>query len=156
MVSTLKLTKIQIPNSDSDVISLDASTGNVTLNKTLGGTSITIQGENTATTNLQQGLAKAFLSYKATDTASIYNSNNISSVTDHGTGDTSPNYTNNFNSGTDYACAAFGQQDTGGGGRIMSGKATPGTGDRRVNSVNTANSNLDLLYFNITYHGDLA
>ena len=31
MVSTLKLTKIQIPNSDSDVISLDASTGNVTL-----------------------------------------------------------------------------------------------------------------------------
>ena len=42
MVSTLKLTKIQIPNSDSDVISLDASSGNVTLNKTLGGTSITV------------------------------------------------------------------------------------------------------------------
>ena len=38
MVSTLKLTKIQIPNSDSDVISLDASTGNITLNKTLSGT----------------------------------------------------------------------------------------------------------------------
>ena len=48
MVSTLKLTKIQIPNSDSDVISLDASTGNITFNKTLGGTSITVQGEGTA------------------------------------------------------------------------------------------------------------
>ena len=156
MVSTLKLTKIQIPNSDSDVISLDASTGNITLNKNLGGTSITVQGENTATTNLQQGLAKAFLSYKGTSTNSIYNSNNITSVTDHGTGDQSPNYTNNFNSGTDYACSAFGQEDTGGGGRIMAGKGTPGTGDRRVTTVNTSNAVKDLLYFNITYHGDLA
>ena len=156
MVSTLKLTKIQIPNSDSDVISLDASTGNITLNKNLDGTSITVQGENTATTNLQQGLAKAFLSYKGTSTNSIYNSNNITSVTDHGTGDQSPNYTNNFNSGTDYACSAFGQEDTGGGGRIMAGKGTPGTGDRRVTTVNTSNAVKDLLYFNITYHGDLA
>ena len=35
MVSTLKLTKIQIPNSDSDVISLDPSDGNVTINKVI-------------------------------------------------------------------------------------------------------------------------
>ena len=35
MVSTLKVTKIQIPNSDSDVISLDASSGNITFNKTV-------------------------------------------------------------------------------------------------------------------------
>ncbi len=33
MVSTLKVTKIQIPNSDSDVISLDASSGNITIPK---------------------------------------------------------------------------------------------------------------------------
>ena len=33
MVSTLKVNKIQIPNSDSDVISLDASTGNITIPK---------------------------------------------------------------------------------------------------------------------------
>ena len=33
MVSTLKLTKIQVPNSDSDVISLDASSGNITVPK---------------------------------------------------------------------------------------------------------------------------
>ena len=44
MVSTLKVTKIQIPNSDSDVISLDASSGNITIPKpvtfsnTLSGT----------------------------------------------------------------------------------------------------------------------
>ena len=35
MVSTLKVNKIQIPNSDSDVISLDASTGNITIPKSV-------------------------------------------------------------------------------------------------------------------------
>ena len=38
MVSTLKVNKIQIPNSDSDVISLDASTGNIAFNKPVTGT----------------------------------------------------------------------------------------------------------------------
>ena len=37
MVSTLKVNKIQIPNSDSDVMSLDATTGNVTFHKTVSG-----------------------------------------------------------------------------------------------------------------------
>ena len=40
MVSTLKVNKIQIPNSDSDVISLDASTGNIAFNKPVTGTAI--------------------------------------------------------------------------------------------------------------------
>ena len=156
MVSTLKLTKIQIPNSDSDVISLDASTGNVTLNKTLGGNSIIVQGEGTATTNMQQGLAKAFLAHKATNVIRIYDSNNIASVTDNGTGDETPNFTNNFNTATGYACTAFGQQDGGGGGRIIAGIGSPQTSNRRVTTVNTSNNVCDLLYFNMCYHGDLA
>ena len=94
MVSTLKLTKIQIPNSDSDVISLDASTGNITLDKTLGGTSITVQGEGAATTNLQQGLAKAWL--QATGAAALSDSLNIASSTDDGTGTYSYTLTNNM------------------------------------------------------------
>ena len=40
MVSTLKVNKIQIPNSDSDVMSLDATTGNVTFHKTVSGTAM--------------------------------------------------------------------------------------------------------------------
>jgi hypothetical protein len=143
---------------------LDTITGKSTATTiTIGSTpvvsasanSMTIRGEGSNQTSIQQGLAKAFLSYKATDTVSIYNSNNIASVTDHGTGDQSPNYTNNFSSGTSYACSAFGQEDSGGGGRIMCGKGTPGVGDRRVNTVNTSNTSVDLLYFNIVYHGDL-
>jgi hypothetical protein len=45
MVSTLKVNKIQIPNSDSDVISLDASSGNITIpkNVTFSGT---VTGDN--------------------------------------------------------------------------------------------------------------
>ena len=95
MVSTLKLTKIQIPNSDSDVISLDASTGNITLNKTLGGTSITVQGENTNTTNLQQGLIKVWMTL-GTDAVQD-DSFNCSSVDDDGTGDYGVHFTNAFN-----------------------------------------------------------
>ena len=41
--------------------------GNVTLNKTLGGTSITVQGEGTATTNLQQGLSKTVVGTRTKD-----------------------------------------------------------------------------------------
>ena len=117
---------------------------------------VTIQGEGTNTTNLQQGLAKAFLAHKATDTVGIYDSLNVSTVTDNGTGDQTPNFTNNFNTATGYACAAFGQQDGGGGGRIIAGKGSPQTSNRQVCTVNTSNSSCDLLYFNLCYHGDLA
>ena len=94
MVSTLKLTKIQIPNSDSDVISLNASTGNITLNKTLGGTSITVQGEGTATTNLQQGLQKQWIDFNGSSTVAIVDSFNSASISDEGTGDYRVNLTN--------------------------------------------------------------
>ena len=94
MVSTLKLTKIQIPNSDSDVISLNASTGNITLNKTLGGTSITVQGEGTDTTNLQQGLQKQWIDFNGSSTVAIVDSFNSASISDEGTGDYRVNLTN--------------------------------------------------------------
>jgi len=47
--------------------------------------SITVQGEGTATTNLQQGLAKCWLASSVT--ASLNDSLNIASGTDNGTGD---------------------------------------------------------------------
>ena len=111
MVSTLKLTKIQIPNSDSDVISLDASTGNITLNKTLGGTSVTIQGENTNTTNLQQGLIKVWCHWD-NDADGIHDSFNVTSFTDVGSGATRLTYTNNMASGN-YSIAKSGIHDGG-------------------------------------------
>ena len=92
MVSTLKLTKIQIPNSDSDVLSFNSSTGIMTFHKD-------IKGEGTATTNMQQGLLKAWAMNNQVTTHSNLDSFNISSVTDLKTGGSQENFTNNMANG---------------------------------------------------------
>ena len=113
MVSTLKLTKIQIPNSDSDVISLDASTGNISLNKTLGGTSVTGQVEGAATTNLQQGLLKAWHRAEGDISTVTYNDSfNFASITDNGTGNYTSTLSNAMNN-ANYSISV--ESDMGGG-----------------------------------------
>jgi hypothetical protein len=57
--------------------------------------SIVVTGEgNSTTTNLQQGLAKAFC--RASDAASLTNTFNIASGTDNGTGNYTYTFTNNM------------------------------------------------------------
>ena len=56
--------------------------------------SMTIRGEGSNQTSIQQGLAKAWLNLKGTDTFGINDSFNVSSCVDDGTGD----YTVNINS----------------------------------------------------------
>ena len=144
---------------------LDTITGKSTATTiTIGSTpvvsasanSMTIRGEGSAQTSIQQGLAKAFLAYKGTDTVGIYDSNNIGSVTDVAAGKHTPNFTNNFNGANDYATTGFGQQDTGGGGRIVCGISSPATSNRPINTVNISNTNTDLEWLNLSFHGDLA
>ena len=91
MVSTLKLTKIQIPNSDSDVLSFNSSTGIMTFHKD-------ITGEGTNTTNLQQGLCKAWNHINDADASTIVqgDSFNMSSAIDNGTGRFRFPFTNNM------------------------------------------------------------
>ena len=131
-------------------LNVDALVGNTSAN------AITVRGEGTATTSLQQGLAKSFLAYKGISTNAIYDSNNIASVTDVATGKQTPNFTNNFNSANNYATTGFGQQDTGGGGRIVCGISSPATSNRPVNTVNISNTNTYLEWLNLSFHGDLA
>jgi len=66
--------------------------------KTAAG-SIVVYGEGgTATTNLQQGLAKAWARIDQNDTPQlILGSFNVTSVTDGGAGETSVNFNNNMN-----------------------------------------------------------
>ena len=115
MVSTLKLTKIQIPNSDSDVISLDASSGNITIPKnitasgTLGGNSITVQGEGSATTNLQQGLLKCWSTVEMDNSNNIPDSFNSSGITDNGTGTPQFLFTNSMATAASYVFAGAGE-----------------------------------------------
>jgi len=61
--------------------------------KTTAG-SVTVQGEGTNTTNLQQGLAKAWI--LGTNGAALTDSFNIASGTDQGTGFYDYAFTNNF------------------------------------------------------------
>ena len=72
----------------NDTIKIDTIKG-----KTTAG-SVTVQGEGTATTNLQQGLAKAWL--QATSAAALSDSFNIASTTDDGVGTYSYTLTNNM------------------------------------------------------------
>tara|TARA_B100000963_G_C22192533_1_gene479481 strand:- start:42 stop:449 length:408 start_codon:yes stop_codon:yes gene_type:complete len=62
-------------------LNVDALVGNTSAN------AITVRGEGTATTSLQQGLAKSWCKWEAIGTASVSDSFNHSSLTDNGTGD---------------------------------------------------------------------
>jgi len=59
--------------------------------------SILVTGEgNSTTTNLQQGLCKAWVNLNGTGTVAINSSFNTSGITDEGTGHYSHSFTNNF------------------------------------------------------------
>jgi len=62
--------------------------------------SIDVQGEGTATTNLQQGLLKAWLNMDGTGTIAISDSFNIGSITDRATGDYFVNLSNAMGNST--------------------------------------------------------
>ena len=63
--------------------------------------SINVLGEGTSvTTNLQQGLAKAWFNMDCTGTPSYRDSLNCSSITDGGTGIMTHNFTNNMGNAT--------------------------------------------------------
>ena len=82
---------------------------------TTGG-SINVLGEGTsATTNLQQGLAKQWCRIVQTGTQSVADSLNTASITDNGTGKTIYTFTNAMRAGTDYSILGTANQEGCGG-----------------------------------------
>ena len=75
----------------------ELKTNKLTGTSTAGSISVVAEG-NSTTTNLQQGLAKAWIDFEADGTVETRDSFNHSSVTDNGTGDYSQNFTNSFSS----------------------------------------------------------
>lgn len=75
----------------ASILKVDTLTG-VT---TAGSISVTGEG-NSTTTNLQQGLAKAWLNLNGTGTIAIVQSLNIASVVDNGTGQYTATYTSSM------------------------------------------------------------
>ena len=94
MTSTLSVSKIEGLATAASPTVVEVSNGHELHTNTLKGTttagSINVQGEGTATTNLQQGLAKCHGRFSATQ---FNDSFNMSSFTDNSQG----NHTLNFN-----------------------------------------------------------
>ena len=120
--------------------------------------SITVQGEGTNTTNLQQGLAKAW-QIAGTD-ASVTDSLNTSANVDNGTGDHTFNIVNNMSS-ANYAINATASQAEA-NQPIISCNPTDDTNSSSVFRLQVAYTSTGPAYVHIdkiTYcsiHGDLA
>ena len=156
MASILKVDKIRVSGGDSDSISFDG-TGNITLNKNLGGTSITVQGEGTATTNLQQGLSKAWFFVEGDiSTPATRDSFNAGSVTDHATGDYAVALTNPFSSADNIFVSDAGYTQMVGGPYVCSSYYW-GYSDQRRMRIGLTNGTLtDCEQVNGSIFGDLA
>ena len=136
---------------------------NILVNQLTGNTTDTTievfaghAADSTTRTNLEQGLAKAWVNFNGTSTLSVRDSLNIDSVTDNGTG----NYTNNFSSA--FAAETYNTTTSGGGNLIYLdtsyGYTTSAKTFRSAYPSNTSGSITvtDGNDVNASHHGDLA
>ena len=112
-------------------------------------TSTAIQGEGTATTNLQQGLAKAWAQVDG-DPVGLNDSFNVASATDVATGRFDIAFTNNI-SNTTYAVSAETDKQA---MRIEDGYIA--ASGFRVTTELTSGTDSDAVYAMFSTHGDLA
>mgnify|MGYP003118203337 CR=1 FL=1 len=116
------------------------------------GVAASIAGEATASTNLQQGLAKAWCRF---DDGSSSDSFNITSVTDHGTGDYQVFIANDMANATYIATLMFGE--VAGAGVLRIGNRDIATGSVGCIGTNGAMSSAqDVNRCGIDVAGDLA
>ena len=117
-----------------------------------GEAGVTSSGSTGATTNLQQGLAKAFCHWNSTTT--IANGFNISSIDDDGTGDNDLNYTNPF-SNTESIITSGTENSFQSSHMCMTTIGGNTTADCTIYGVITTGGNKDVGQF-ILVDGDLA
>jgi len=118
--------------------------------------SILVTGEgNSTTTNLQQGLAKAWACFVQDTSHTFHDSFNMTSLTDSGAGFSAVTYTNNFNN-DDYASPGLSGK---GGARLYLdsvGDAGKATSSMQLYVANTSGTGTDADDVNISGLGDLA
>ena len=120
--------------------------------------SITVQGEGSNTTNLQQGLTKAFCSIELDDT--VQDSFNATTFTDNGTGDITHTFSSAMAS-KEHVTVGFNVRNNNGGtawcgGYGNSSDTTYTTTTARIYHLNAANSPEDQRRAMMTTTGDLA
>jgi len=135
----------------NDTVKIDTLKG-----KTTAG-SVTVQGEGTATTNLQQGLCKTWANLKGTDTFGLRDSFNVTSATDNGTGDHTITIASDM-ANVNYSLTSNGADKNISvlGGTGINGATAPAVGSVRIGSVASNGNDYDHTYFMIAIHGDLA
>lgn len=122
------------------------------------GSASAIAGEGTATTNLQQGLAKSWI--HVANNQSINDSLNISSLDDDGTGDYGININNDFSNAT--WAFTFGHDDQAHATIILSTEISQGTQAAGAVDIEQiyVNSSINRTHYDgvfaMTCHGDLA
>ena len=134
----------------ASILKVDTITG-VT---TAGSIAITGEG-NSTTTNLQQGLAKAFCNFNGTSAANN-DSFNISGITDNGTGDFTITFTNNFNVASGMCGPALAGRNSGASDDVYATAYDLNTTDIRYNILHDGGSLDDCGTVGATVHGDLA
>ena len=135
-----------------------------TLTGTTSVGSILVTGEGgVETTNLQQGLAKAWVNFDGTvvdgtaDLTGVRDSFNISAIVDNTTGDYRIDINNDMNS-TDYVVSGSGYDHTGtADSYTVHMYHDLAAGSVEVNNIRpTNNASADTSYVGTTIHGDLA
>lgn len=122
-----------------------------------------IAGLTGSSTNVMEGLAKAWVNFNGTGTVATRDSFNISSVTDNGTGDYTNNFSNSFSS-ADYCFQGSGNASGSGvtaRGPVITQHTTISASALRFyanrNGENGAGPvNLDYSILTTSTHGDLA
>ena len=136
-----------------------------TLTGTTTAGSISVTGEgNSTTTNLQQGLAKAWVHFDGTSTLSIKDSFNNSSVTDNATGQYIPIISSAMGNTLWMASVTGTASGTGGGYAQTDSSAFDGSGTTpyrtttrmNIRSMNDSAGNADHADVNFALLGDLA
>ena len=147
-MSTIVGTNIEVTNIkfDSDTTSMIISNAG----------QVTVQGEGTATTNLQQGLCKHFCHWDGSGTVEVDDSFNQSSLTDNATGTYTIVVTNNMNNihytvtgstvGSDASFNAF----------IAGHSVVHTTSQYKVRSYHVTSGAVDLIHDQCQIVGDLA
>jgi hypothetical protein len=100
------------------------------------------------------GAAKAWVVFNGTGTPAIGASYNVSSITDHGTGEYTINFTTPFSS-ANYAATGFGADTSGGGGQVLIFSNTAQTSSAcRIKTVNAGGSLIDPNLVSLVFFGN--
>jgi len=119
--------------------------------------SLTIRGEGSNQTSIQQGLAKSWINFEGDGTIEISDSLNVTSISDRNTGAYTVNIANDMANAI-YSVTASGTHDAGSYvvQTVISHDTGLAAGSCPVDCLNNSSSQVDSELVCVTLHGDLA